>query len=126
MAETPSLGRTIVLVAEDEALLRLFTADYLTDAGFRVIEAPNAAEALRVLETTPAVRVLFTDVEMPGGIDGLELAREVQRRWPGVVIIVTSGHVRPAREELASSAGFFQKPVREEAVVQMIRERVSE
>jgi CheY-like chemotaxis protein len=105
MAEQPFLRRAIVLVAEDEALLRLFTTDYLTDAGYKVIEAPNAADALRVLETTPAVRVLFTDVEMPGGMDGLELAREVQRRWPHMVIIVASGHVRPARGNLPAVQG---------------------
>ena len=122
MVEQAFLGDTTVLVAEDEALVRLFTADYLREAGYRVVEVSNAADALKELENTTGDRVLLTDVEMPGGMDGMELAREVQRRWPGMVILVTSGRVRPARDELPGNIGFFQKPVREQAVVQAIKE----
>jgi CheY-like chemotaxis protein len=124
MADNPQSGLTVVLVAEDEALIRMFTADFLAKAGYTVVEAPNAAEAIRELESDANVRVLLTDVEMPGGMDGLELAREVQRRWPDVVIIVTSGRVRPHRDDLAG-AEFFQKPLCEEAVVETIKERLS-
>ena len=122
MVEQAFLGGTTVLVAEDEALVRMFTADYLREAGYRVVEVSNAADALKELENTTGVRVLLTDVEMPGGMDGLELAREVQRCWPGMVILVTSGRVRPTRDELPGNIGFFQKPVREQAVVQAIKE----
>jgi CheY-like chemotaxis protein len=125
MARLVSPGRTVVLVAEDESLVRMFTADFLVEAGYTVIEASSAVAALRQLEVTPNVRVLLTDVEMPGEMDGLELAREVQSRWPEVVIIVTSGRARPGREELAVGAEFFQKPLCEEAVVQRISERLS-
>jgi CheY-like chemotaxis protein len=113
---------TTVLVAEDEALVRMVTADYLREAGYRVVEVSNAAEALKELENTSDVRVLLTDVEMPGGMDGLELAREVQRCWPGIVILVTSGRVRPTWDELPGNIGSFQKPAREQAVVQAIKE----
>jgi CheY-like chemotaxis protein len=122
MVEQSFLEGTTVLVAEDEALVRMFTADYLREAGYRVVEVSNATEALKELENTTGVRVLLTDVEMPGGMDGLELAREVQRRWPGMVILVTSGRVRPTRDELPGNIGFFQKPTREYAVVQAIKE----
>jgi CheY-like chemotaxis protein len=126
MADTRSFAPAVVLVADDEALIRMFTADYLIEAGYRVVEASSGAEALRLLETTPDVRVLLTDVEMPGGMDGLALVRAVQMRWPEMVVIVTSGRVYPTGNELAPSAGFLQKPVREEAVVRMIRERLAE
>jgi CheY-like chemotaxis protein len=122
MVEQSFLEGTTVLVAEDEALVRMFTADYLREAGYRVVEVSNATEALKELENTTGVRVLLTDVDMPGGMDGLELAREVQRRWPGMVILVTSGRVRPTRDELPGNIDFFQKPAREYAVVQAIKE----
>src|SRR5687768_327902 len=125
MVEQSSSAGATVLVAEDEGLVRMFTADFLQEAGFRVIEVSNAVQALKELEGTPEVRVLLTDVEMPGGMDGLELAREVQRRWPGIVILVTSGRVRPTRDELSGTIGFFQKPVREHAVVQAIWENLA-
>jgi two-component system, response regulator PdtaR len=124
MADNPPMGLTVVLVAEDEALIRMFTAGFLIEAGYTVVEASNAAEAITELESDANVRVLLTDVEMAGDMDGLELAREVQRRWPDVVIIVTSGRVRSHRDDLAG-AEFFQKPLREEAVVETIKERLS-
>ena len=124
MADNPPMGLTVVLVAEDEALIRMFTAGFLIEAGYTVVEASNAAEAITELESDANVRVLLTDVEMAGDMDGLELAREVQRRWPDVVTIVASGRVRPHRDDLAG-AEFFQKPLREEAVVETIRERLS-
>ena len=102
----------------------MVTADYLREAGYRVVEVSNAAELLKELENTSDVRVLLTDVEFPGGMDGLELAREVQRRWLGMVILVTSGRVRPTWDELPGNIGFFQKPAREQAVVQAIKERL--
>ena len=73
MVEQAFPGGTTVLVAEDEALVRMFTADYLREAGYRVVEVSNAAETLNELENTTGVRVLLTDVEMPGGMDGMEL-----------------------------------------------------
>lgn len=74
----------VVLIVEDEPLVRLTGADLLGEAGFEVLEAANADEALRILEATPEVRVVFSDVEMPGSLDGLGLARRVCRRWPSI------------------------------------------
>ena len=125
MAGSPYQGRTVVLVAEDEALVRLFTADFLAEAGYAVVEVSSAAGAIRALESTAEIRVLLTDVEMPGDMDGLELAREVQRRWPEVIIVVTSGRVRPCGDDLAAGAEFFQKPIWEAAVLEVLRERLT-
>ena len=86
----------IILLVEDEALVRMLASDILTEeAGYRVIEAVNADEALTLLEARPDVRLVFTDVDMPGSLNGFTLARIVDMRWPKIRIIVTSGHARP-------------------------------
>ena len=100
----------VVLVVEDEPLVRLFVAELLIDAGFRVIEAANAAEALTILGAGLEVNVLLADVDMPPGINGYELSHEVRRRWPSVEILVTSGRQWPAEGDLPSGAAFLAKP----------------
>lgn len=113
---TPVLGAfasTVVLVAEDEALLRLMMSDTLTEAGFKVVEAASADEALRLFEQHKGtLRVLVTDVQMPGSLDGLALARHVAERWPKVGIVVCSGQVKVAPEDLPRGAHFVRKPWR--------------
>ncbi|MEP7457703.1 response regulator, partial [Phyllobacterium sp. SB3] len=84
--------RIAVLVVEDEALIRMGIVDELELAGFEVMEAANAAEAIDQLAANPLISVMFTDVDMPGGVDGLKLAAAVRDRWPPIKIIVTSGH----------------------------------
>jgi two-component system, response regulator PdtaR len=90
----------LILVVEDEELLRLHAADLLEEHGFRVIEARNAAAALKMLETRDDVRLLFTDIQMPGTLDGMDLAREVYQRWPQVLLVITSGQKKPAEAEI--------------------------
>jgi CheY-like chemotaxis protein len=80
----------VALVVEDETLLRLYAAGLLEEHGFAVLEAVNAAEALKVLQSRADVRLLFTDVQMPGALDGMELAREVHARWPRVLLAGTT------------------------------------
>ena len=80
----------VVLVVEDATLVRMFMADFLDEAGFKVFEAVNADEALTVLQARPDVQAVVTDIEMPGSTNGLELARTVRERWPSVEIVVTS------------------------------------
>jgi CheY-like chemotaxis protein len=110
--------RTVtVLLVEDEALVRLLMADILEDAGFRVIEAANAGAALNWLEAGEDVQVLFTDVHMPPGINGLELARRVFERWPEIGLVITSGLAQPGVEEIAGHGTFLPKPCRPEWVV---------
>jgi two-component system, response regulator PdtaR len=114
-------NRTVtVLLVEDEVLVRLLMADILKDAGFRVIEAANAWVALKCLEAGEDVQVLFTDVHMPPGIDGLELARRVKQRWPSIGLVITSGLARPGVEEIADHGTFLPKPCSPEWVVQAI------
>jgi two-component system, response regulator PdtaR len=116
-------NRTVtMLLVEDETLVRRLMADILGDAGFRVIKAANVGMALNWLEADEDVQVLFTDVHMPPGIDGLELARRVHERWPEVRLVIASGLARPRAEEIAGRGTFIPKPCRPERVVQAIEQ----
>lgn len=112
----------VVLVVEDEALIRFSTADDLRDAGFDVLEAGNADEAIRLLEARSDIRILFTDIDMPGSMDGLKLSAAVRKRWPPVKIIVTSGHVKVSEETLPLGSRFFAKPYDAATLIRTIRE----
>lgn len=100
----------VALVVEDETIIRMETADLLDDAGFDVIEAWNAATALRQLERRTGIRLLVTDVHMPGALDGFGLARTVAARWPDVAILVISGVAEPRSGDLPEGARFIPKP----------------
>lgn len=103
--------RGTVLLVDDEALLRMTAVDLLDDAGFHVIEAASADEALRLLEGDPgAIDVLVTDVHMPGSMDGIGLAMEVDRRWPRIVLVVTSGLARYSDRDIPDHGRFVPKP----------------
>jgi DNA-binding NtrC family response regulator len=99
-----------VLVVEDEVLILVSVAEELRDAGFKVLEASNADAALVVLEAHPEVTILFTDIDMPGSMDGLKLSAAVRKRWPAMQIIVTSGHMKVRQEDLPDAGQFFAKP----------------
>src|SRR5437868_6533693 len=92
MAE-PTSERAVILVVEDEFLIRMATADVIRDAGFEVLEAADADGAIAILESRGDIRVVFTDIHMPGSMDGAKLAQAVRQRWPPVRIIATSGRV---------------------------------
>ena len=125
METKPAKPRHVVLIVEDEPLVRLTGADLLADAGFEVLEAGNADEALLILEATQEVRVVFSDVEMPGALDGLGLARNICRRWPSIGIVLTSGH--HIREEMIPGDGrFVPKPYDGQALVRQIEEIVNQ
>jgi CheY-like chemotaxis protein len=121
MDRKPSNARNVVLVVEDEPFVRLFGADLLEQAGFAVLQASNADEALHLLETHPEVRVVFSDVEMPGSLDGLGLARCICQRWPQIGIVLTSGH-RIRMEMIPQEGKFLAKPYDGEALVRHIEE----
>ncbi len=112
MAETKTPPEPLILVVEDEELLRLHAADLLEEHGFRVVEARNAAAALKVLESRDDVRLLFTDIQMPGALDGMDLAREVHQRGPGVLLVITSGQKKPTEAEIPDHGRFVAKPYR--------------
>ena len=116
----------LVLVVDDEAVLRLIAADVLEDSGFRVVEAEDAEAALRVLTDYPGVRVLFTDINMPGALDGLDLAQEVHARWPDIKLVVTSGRPRPTDKQIPDDGRFVAKPYSPDALVEVIRRAISE
>jgi two-component system, response regulator PdtaR len=103
-------AKPVVLIAEDEPLLRLHASDLLEERGYEVVEAEDAAAALRVMENRPDVRLLFTDIQMPGRFDGMDLARQVHARWPHVLLVITSGRLRPRTEEIPDHGRFVAKP----------------
>ncbi len=103
-----------VLVVEDDALVLISAVAMIEDAGYEVLEASNAYEAIALLEAHPQIRVVFTDIEMPGSMDGLKLAAYVRDRWPPVAIIVTSGRILPDEGALPADGVFLAKPYRPE------------
>ncbi|MDH2329160.1 response regulator [Cereibacter sp. SYSU M97828] len=103
----------VILVVEDEPLLRLDAMTILEEAGHTVIGASNSASAIDILESRPDITAIFTDIDMGAGHDGLWLAARVRDRWPPVLIIVTSGHRRVTAEMLPSDAPFMAKPYTE-------------
>src|SRR6202049_3937916 len=88
-----------VLIVEDEMLLRMRAVDIVEDAGFHPVEAVNADEAMSILESRSDISLLFTDIQMPGSMDGLKLAHAVYERWPSIKIILVSGKVTPTDAE---------------------------
>jgi CheY-like chemotaxis protein len=99
-----------VLVVDDEALVRMDLVDQLQARGFRTYEADNAAEAIVVLEGHKDIRVVFTDIQMPGTMDGVALAHYVRERWPPTILIVCSGNKRPEASSLPDACSFISKP----------------
>lgn len=111
----------VVLVVEDEPLVRALAVDALEDAGYDVIEAPSADYALLVLSRRPDVRVVFTDVDMPGRLNGFELARFVEDHHHRVRVIVGSGVSRPRPGDISPTALFLAKPYAPMALVEAVR-----
>lgn len=114
-----------VLVVEDEPLILMSTAQQLEDDGFEVYQAPNADVAISLLSQHPDIRLLFTDIDMPGSMDGLKLAAAVRDRWPPVRIIVTSGARTVEVTDMPDGAVFFSKPYTHLAVVKSMREMLA-
>lgn len=99
-----------VLVVEDEALLRMLAVDLVEEAGFEALEAGDADEAIGLLTAHLDVRIIVTDIDMPGSMDGLKLAAAVRDRWPPIHIIVVSGMHKPTAAQLPLGGLFFSKP----------------
>ncbi|MCX8255064.1 hypothetical protein RHAL1_02981 [Beijerinckiaceae bacterium RH AL1] len=110
-----------VLVVEDEPLLLMLAADIVEDAGFEAVTAPNADKAIEVLLSRADIDIVFTDIDMPGSMDGLKLAAAIRDRWPPIEIIVTSGKAWPAKSELPDRGMFFPKPYDAARVTAMLQ-----
>jgi len=112
-----SAAPAVVLIVEDECLLRELAAELVEDAGFIALQAGDAEEAIAVLVARSDVAAIFTDINLPGSIDGLELAHMVRDRWPPIKILVASGRLRPKQAELPPNSLFLEKPYRGAAVI---------
>jgi two-component system, response regulator PdtaR len=102
--------RPVVLVVEDEMLLRINAVEMISDAGFDVVEAGNADEAISILQARPDIHIVFTDIQMPGSMDGLKLARFVRDRWPPIKLVATSGRLALTEGDLPEGGLFISKP----------------
>jgi two-component sensor histidine kinase/CheY-like chemotaxis protein len=119
MASGQSAALRAVLVVEDEMMLRMRAVDMVEDAGFTAVEAINADDALAILESRSDIELLFTDIQMPGSMDGLKLAYAVHKRWPLIKIILVSGQLNLTDSDKPADSRFFGKPL---DVKQMILE----
>lgn len=105
-----------VLVVEDEPVIRAAAVDIVEQAGFLALEASNADEAIAILESRDDVRLVFTDIEMPGSMDGLRLAHAIRERWPPVLLLLVSGAAILKESQMPAGARFFPKPYDSEQI----------
>lgn len=103
-------SRPLVLVVEDEPLLRMDAVEMIRESGYDVLEAANADEAILLLERRLDIEVVFTDIDMPGSMNGIKLAHAVRNRWPPIKIIATSGHFTVRDGDLPTDVPFLRKP----------------
>jgi two-component system, response regulator PdtaR len=115
----------VVLVVEDDAILRMYAVEMIEEAGFQVTEAQDADEAIKLLESRTDIRIIFTDIDMPGSMNGLKLAHAVAHRWPPIRIIATSGHFRVREGDLPDGGRFIPKPYRQHQVIGALTELAS-
>ena len=114
-------SKIVVLVVEDEPLVRMTAVDAVEEAGFEALEAANADAAIAILEKRNDIRILFTDINMPGSMDGMKLAAAVRGRWPPIEIIVTSGRYRIQESQLPERGVFLPKPYRTDDVIETLQ-----
>jgi CheY-like chemotaxis protein len=116
-----SAAPAVVLVVEDEMLLRMRAVDMVEDAGFTPLEAVDADEAISILESRSDIALLFTDIQMPGRMDGLGLAHAVHDRWPPIKIILVSGQLKLAHIDIPADSHFFGKPLESTEMIAEMR-----
>jgi len=112
--------KLIVLVVEDQPFLRVAAVDLVRDAGFEAIAAKDADQAILFLQARADIRIVFTDVEMPGSMNGIALAIAIRGRWPLIELIVTSGQRHVGAHELPARGVFFRKPYADDDVAAML------
>lgn len=119
------LSKPVILVVEDHPLIRLSALDIVNNAGFAGIGAGNADEAIHILEARADIRLVFTDVEMPGTMDGVKLAHYIRNRWPPVHLVVVSGKAVLAESQLPAGSRFFSKPYSDNSIVEELHRLLS-
>ena len=112
-----SVAPTTILVVEDEMLLRMRAVDMVEDAGYTSVEAVDADEAVKILESRSDIALLFTDIQMPGSMDGLKLAFAVHERWPPIKIILVSGQLKLSESDIPPRSRFFGKPLKPDEMI---------
>lgn len=112
--------KSVILVVEDQAIIRMGAVALVMDAGYDALEAENADEAIRILESRTDIRLVFTDVDMPGTMDGMKLTHFIRKRWPPVKLLVASGMMILQESEFPEGAKFFAKPYSEQTIVEAI------
>ena len=112
------LNSAIILVVEDHPIIRMNALDLVATAGFEGIGAANSDEAIAILENRPDIRLVFTDVEMPGTMDDLKLVHYIRSRWPKVHLIVASGKSIILENQLPSGSMFYPKPYEDDRIVE--------
>jgi len=117
LANLNSDERVHVLLVEDEPLSRIYASNLVEDAGFVPIQAADADEAISILEARKDIRIVFTDINLPGSMDGLKLAHAIRHRWPPIELILTSGHFNLKNSNLPERSRFFPKPYRDEEII---------
>jgi two-component system, response regulator PdtaR len=117
----PQASPPSVLVVDDEPILRLFACEALEEAGYEVVGASSADEAIALLRRGTPFEAVLTDIEMPGNLDGLELAWNIQAHWPETTVIITSGRKLPRADEIPRAASFLSKPFSAERLVDTMR-----
>ncbi|OJY51507.1 MAG: hypothetical protein BGP17_13760 [Sphingomonas sp. 67-41] len=117
-------GAMTILVVEDDVLIRMHGVDILGDGGFHVLEAANADDALVILSNGADVQLLFSDIDMPGSMDGLNLARVVCERWPSIHLLLTSGQHGLQDGDVPGAARFVRKPWSSQGLLDRVRDMV--
>lgn len=120
--QVQACSRPVVLVVEDEPLLRWNAVAAIEEAGFNVVEAVDATEAISILEDRLDIQVVFTDIQMPGSMDGLRLAHLISTRWPPIGIIATSGQFKLRDDDLPIGGRYLSKPYAVSTLTGMLRD----
>jgi two-component system, response regulator PdtaR len=120
--ETIAVNRPVILIVEDDFLIRMGAVEMIEAAGFAIVEAANADEAMVILEVRLDVTVAFTDIQMPGSMDGLKQAAAIRGRWPPIKIVATSGRVNVRTNDLPEGGLFLPKPYNSAEIVRTLRE----
>lgn len=117
-------GQACILIVEDELLIRYMIAEIMRDAGYSVIEAVNADEALDIIQSGVHLDLVFSDVKMPGSLDGLGLLNSIKSTEPDLPVLITSGHCDPALALNGGAAQFVRKPYDFDTVLALVRDEL--